>query len=238
MCMRVVVTRRWAMVACGLLLGVLVCFPITAWARGNHKAGKNSNSNSTAAPANTAAVNAAQTQVTDAEDALANAQSALQAVTGPLKAAFEASPEMTAAISEVDNATAAQNAAMASLDASLANDVNYQAALKKKTDASTQLESLRNSGASQDQIAAAALEVLNCGTEVNRIRAAAQASDPQLAKTRIALSAANEKVLALRQQFQNGLPNNPQWAAAKKAVDDAQANLSTAKGALASAQGT
>jgi chromosome segregation ATPase len=182
-----------------------------------------------------AAVDAARTQVTDAQAELTKANKALDDLVGPLRAKFESSPDMVAALAALKDAQADHDKAAATVAAALANDSNYQAALAKKDVAQDKLDKLRNDGGSQDQITAAAAEVMDVGSTAAQIRFATENGDNNLVQARAKLTAADAKISELNHQFQESLKSDPQWTEAKKAIDDANTKLIAANKSLEAA---
>jgi chromosome segregation ATPase len=202
----------------------------------NNNSNTNNNNSPPPPPPNTAAIDAAQKQVNEAQKAVNDAQAAFDKVVRPLRQAFNESPEMTAAQAALKDAQGAHDAAIADFNTSLAGNADYQAALKKKADAVQNLQSLKDAGAPQDQIATAAMDSLDAGSAAGKIRSAAEQADPKLAQTRDDLNAADAKVADLKKQFEQSFRTNPDIAAAKKTVDDAKTKLTTAENALVSAE--
>ena len=150
-------------------------------------------------------MDAARKQVTDAQAVVDKDQAALGKIVGPLRAEFESSADMTAAQAGLKDAETEHTAAETSLTTSLANNPDYQAALKKKSDAAAKLTSLRDSGASPEDIATAATAAMDAGSEAGKIRLAAETADPQIKQSRADLSAAEAKIADLRKQFQDSI---------------------------------
>lgn len=77
-------------------------------------------------------------------------------------------------------------------------------------------------------VAESARSVIAAGQTMHRLEAAALASDPKATDAQAALSAANAKVAAMRADFDKSLKSDPDWLAAKKALDDARQKLASA----------
>ncbi len=161
------------------------------------------------------------------------AQSALNLVVQSLKTAFDQSPEMAAALAAVQDAQAAEKAAVAVVDGALNNDAGFQAASRKKDDAETALSQLQHAEAKPDDISTAAQALMNTSAVVTKLQSDAESADPKVVQSRTNLTAANEKVNALDKQFENSIQTDSKWMSAKKTLDEKTAALTAARAALA-----
>ena len=180
---------------------------------------------------------------------LAKATDKLCLVAGKLKAVWEAKPEVAAAIHAADAARIAYDAASAPVLASLETRSDYKAAQAAKDAAEKRVEAARtgdstssdsssadSSGSTTpDSVATAATDALVARNALTQIRVDALAGDPKAAAAKQTLTAAADKLNAMRAEFDESIKKDPAWASARKEVDDAQAKVNTETAALAAA---
>jgi hypothetical protein len=145
-----------------------------------------------------------------------------------LNDAVEQSDAVVAAKKAVADATAELQTAADAVKAKLANNADYKAALAKEASLRTELDNLRNSNATQDQISAKATEVFDAGSATSKIERDADATDPKYVDAQKKLTDANTALTAAR----NNAKNDPSVTALKQARDDAQKKLADAQAKL------
>jgi DNA repair exonuclease SbcCD ATPase subunit len=192
-------------------------------------AAKHGGNNSRPAPAapppqvtnNTATIQADQKDV-DADKA------ALTKANKELNEAVEQSAGVVAAKKDVADATAELQAEADVVKKKLASDPNYKAAVAKETALRGQLDDLRNSNATQDQISDKAKEVFDAGSATSKMEQNADALDQKYVDAQKKLSDANAALTTAR----NAAKNDPAVTALKSARDDAQKKLADAQAKL------
>ncbi|HTW94676.1 MAG TPA: hypothetical protein VMD30_07790 [Tepidisphaeraceae bacterium] len=145
-----------------------------------------------------------------------------------LQKEFETSPEYKAAATELDQAHQALDNARQSVVDQVQGDPRYQ----ELTDKHDRLgEVIASGGLTTRDLYDLAQRKMEYGSDAMKIEAAAlnNSSDVQSARSR--LVAAQQKMDDLRDRFQTTLYQNPQWASAKQAMDNAQVNQAAAQGA-------
>jgi hypothetical protein len=194
--------------------------------------------------------------VTDAQKALAadraelsKATEQLGLVVGKLKAAWEAKPEVAAAIHAADAARIAYDAAGAPVLANLETRSDYKAAQAAKEAAEKRVDAARsgestgsdssaadsNGSGSGDSVATAATDALVARNALTQMRVDALAGDPKAAAAKQTLTAAADKLNAMRAEFDESIKKDPAWVSARKGADDAQAKVNADTAALAAA---
>ncbi|MGN6368184.1 MAG: hypothetical protein ACTHN5_07995 [Phycisphaerae bacterium] len=147
-----------------------------------------------------------------------------------LSDAVEESPAVTAAKSAVADATAELEAAAKGVKDKLAENPDYKAAAAKEQSLRTELDNLRNTNATQDQISAKATDVFDAGSATSKIEHDADEKDPKYAAAQKKLADANANLTAAR----NAARNDPAITPVKQARDDAQKKLADAQAKLES----
>jgi chromosome segregation ATPase len=162
-------------------------------------------------------------------NAVAEARANLNAVEARLKAAFESSPELTAAQANVDQARDALDTEKNRVVAGLADDPDYQAAVQQRKTAQAAIDQAHEStDVSQDQIADLAEQSMQAKTAVNKMESQAMADDSAATAAKSKLASATSDLATLREKFADSMKTNPDWIAARKKLDDAIAAASAA----------
>ncbi|HUO09073.1 MAG TPA: hypothetical protein VM008_12275 [Phycisphaerae bacterium] len=152
------------------------------------------------------------------------ASAALAMANKDLNDALEQVPSVIAAKKAVADATLELQTAEDADKATLADNAAYKAAEANESKLRVELDDLRNSGATQDQISAKATEVFNAGSVTSKIERDAETADPKFVAAQKKLADANTALTAAR----TSAKNDPSVAALKQAHDDAQAKLTAA----------
>jgi len=188
----------------------------------------------------------AEKQLTAAREAYKQANDKLGSVVDKLKAAWEAKPEVAAAIHATEAARVAYDAASNPVLANLENRSDYKAALSAREDAEKRVEAARSgdsdSSSSSDSsgdgesIAQAANDALVARNALTQIRVNALSGDAKTVAGKQTLSVAADKLNAMRAEFDASIKNDLTWSSAKKEVDDAQAKETAAQAAYDAAE--
>ena len=156
-------------------------------------------------------------------DAIAQAQANLDAVIRRLTAAFETSAEFKTVLDDVDRSQLAYDAAARPVVANLAENTDYQTAVQQSQDAAKAVDAARESPDTSEQaISELAKRAQELRAAVIKIKNDALAADPQVQSANAKLAAANAAIRKLRQQFQVSMTNDPDYVAAKLALDQAR----------------
>ena len=145
-----------------------------------------------------------------------------------LNDAVEQSAGVVAAKKAVADATAEVEEAGTAVKSKLATDANYKAGVAKEAALRGQLDDLRNSNATQDQISAKATEVFEAGSATSKMERDAEALDPKYVDAQKKASDASAALTTAR----NTAKNDPAVTALKQARDDAQKKLVDAQAKL------
>lgn len=198
--------------------------------------GTGGNGNQPATPVDDSPVKNAAAAANTAHDAQRKAETALNDLTRKLTNEYEQTPEMKSALDEVHAQQAAYNAASKAVTDKLASSAEYKKAAADKAAADAKVAKLRADTASPDDITAASNDALAKAAVVSKLQLDAVNADPNAVEARNKLATANQKAAELRKTFTDGLANNADWSAAKKAVDDAKDASKQADQALADAR--
>jgi hypothetical protein len=160
-----------------------------------------------------------------------------------LREESEKSPEMTQALADVKAAQADYDAAAKPALEKVHATAEYKAAADAKVRDQSQIDQLRGTPGNEAQISTLAQDAMTQASTANKLEADAVAKEPSALAAKAKVAAANAKLSELRGQVNGSLTKNPDWIAAKKAVDDAiqklqtaQANYNQESGKLSSAQ--
>jgi len=175
---------------------------------------------------NPASTQPATESLSQAEDILNAAQFKLSAVVSRLKAKFNASDAMVAAKKAEGDQQVAYDQAESAVASKLASNPDYTAAVAKRDAIQKQLDDARDAG-DQDKIASLAYALLDANGEVTKQEHAASTSDTATAQQLQQLQTAHQAVVQLQATFLQTMKDDPDWQAAKAAVDAAQKNLDT-----------
>ena len=197
----------------------------------NNRNNRNNTANTQpATPANSAA----SQELVTLRSAYDKADTACSDLIAKLTKDFEATPDMAAALSALKDATDKLNTAKAPVIEKVKASAAYQKALADHEDAANALDKLRNDGADDAQIQAAALKVFEFDAASDKMMADAFAASPDVVAAQAVFNAAQTKVNQMRADFRKSLDTNTDVANAKSARDDAQKALVAAQQRLAS----
>jgi len=150
---------------------------------------------------------------------LAKAVADLQDLDKKLKGEFEASPEYTQALADVKQAQTDYDAAAKE---ALAGNERYTAGVAAQKDLESKLDAARKNSDERASIATLAIDAMNNRMAVRHLEEDACAADPKARDAKTKLKTAQDALSKMRHDFQASLSTNADYAAAKKAVDDAR----------------
>jgi len=211
------------------------------WAAHKHPSGDSANAppptpTQTAPPASQPSI-ASQNKAADAAALaeLTKAKQALEDLTTQQWAAFQQTPDWTAAQSKLDGAKSDLDDSRKTASASLANNPDYQAALAAKQKAADDIAALRATGdATPDTLLPLANAALQANSKIRQMQNDLIARDPGVQAASEKVTAAQHDLDLLKVKFQNSLSADRQYAAARAAVDLAQTHYDDAHAKLAS----
>jgi DNA polymerase II large subunit len=148
----------------------------------------------------------------------ANAQ--LVAVTAKLRAKFEETQDYKDAAAEQQTAHTDYNAAQKSVQESLASNPQYAAALEARKQAEDKLAAARSE--SPETVPQLATEAMKARVAVKDIEKNLGGKDESLVKSKAQMDAADEKVAKLHASFEASMKTDPDYVAAKSALDAAR----------------
>ena len=166
-------------------------------------------------------------QLMKARADVTKAQTALDTLTAKLTSDYEASDEYTAAKKALADAADALNAAKVPVLAALKDAPEYKGALADEADAAKKLADLKASDSPRTQINAANDDLFKLSAVNGKLETQAYAADPGVQSAQTALQTAKENLNKLKTGFKASLPENADYAAAKKTLDDAQTKLAS-----------
>lgn len=184
-------------------------------------------------------VDSSAVDVAKAEDAAAHteltkAQTALSEITKKFQDTFNARPDVVEATSKVASSKAAYDAAAAPVLAALTSSADYQTARATADEAKQNVETVKTDpSATPEMRMTAAKEALTAKDTLTKMRAAALASDSKASAARTDLTTQTQALTALHQQYDDSLKQDPDYASAKSAFDDAKAKATAADQKLA-----
>ena len=169
-------------------------------------------------------------EVTAAEAAVTKDQAALNDITEKLRTQFDASPDVTAANAGLKSAVTAYDAERQSLLAALQSKPEYKQALADKQEAQKKVDELhKTEGSSPASIAEAATASMNAGKVLSQMEADALAADTKAVSLKSDVTAASDKLTAMKKQFNDDLAKDQNWSTAKATLDADQAKLADAR---------
>ena len=126
---------------------------------------------------------------------------------------------------------------MTTLRTSLSGNSDYSSAVNAKKAADKKLAALReDTTPDQEQMTTLATEVLKDGGVITKIETDAAAADPTASAAKARLTAAAQEVAKLRQAFNESMKGNPEWASARKSLDEMKTKLSADEAAFTAAE--
>lgn len=147
------------------------------------------------------------------------------------------SAPLSEALAALRDAQLAHERADAVVADSLEHNPDFKAALAYKADIERRLGVLRDSGAGNaEQITGMATEAMSWGQRATRIQGDAESGDPNVVQTKAALVEAARRVAATGGIADQTLRSDPQWQAAKQALDAAKTSVAAAESRVAGAQ--
>ena len=162
---------------------------------------------------------------------------AVSAAHGKLMKGFDTKPETVEANKKIVAAKQAYDAAAAPLLKALEGKPEYKAEQEAVVKADQDVTAVRaNPEATAQQRMDAAKKALDARNEVSQARTRALAGNAEVAKAKSDLDEATAALNKLRADFETSIADDPDLAAAKKALDDAKARTKDADDKLASAQ--
>ncbi len=187
-------------------------------------------------PIDTTQVKSAQSDLAAARDDQKKAEAALADIVRRLQATFDSSGLMKTAMEQLRSAQGGYEAASKVVVDKLANNADYKKAVADRTAADAKAIKLRQDGGSPEDINASLNDALAKAAVVTKLQQDAINADTPASEAKAKLAAANQQIAELRKQFTDSLKDNPEWAAARKTVDDAKDKVKTCESALADAQ--
>jgi hypothetical protein len=148
----------------------------------------------------------------------ANAQ--LQTVTANLRAKFEETQDYKDAAAEQQTTHTDYNAAMKSVQDSLASNPQYTAAVEARKQAEDKLAAARTE--SPESVPQLATESMKARVAVKDIEKTMGGKDEALVKSKAQMDAADEKMAKLHAGFEASMKTDPEYVAAKSALDAAR----------------
>lgn len=189
------------------------------------------------ATAQSAQLAEAKQKVADAQNALTEANKNLLNVKDKLKADFLSSEEVSPLVDELAKAQEAFEAAKAPVIEKARAGADYQAALKAKTDASEQLQSMRAAkSASPEQFADVNKQMTQAQSKMDALEADAIKSDPAVSQAKTVQESAKKALDAKLAEFNSTLNGNSELEEAKAAIETAKQDLADAKKQFAEVQ--
>jgi hypothetical protein len=177
------------------------------------------------------ALEKARGRVVVARAALSKAQEDFSTATRTLKAAVESRTAVVAAANTEKNAAAAHNAAIARALDQVRGQADYQTAKAAVATAMERQEALKAiTTSSSDALLAAAQATLTAKAALAKLENRATTSDARVAATKKSLTDATEMLSLARDA---ALKQDPQWLAAKEAVESALANAAATEKVVA-----
>lgn len=168
----------------------------------------------------------AKAKLAVAQGKVEHAQDAMSALLIQLRKDAEASPAIADAVTALKQAQADYDAATAPILLKVRATPEYTSALADKQAAAKNVLALQAEvPPNQAEITKAATMVLNKGHAITQLESAALAADPTAAALKEKLNAANSRLLKARYAAEQSIKTNPELAVAKKAVEDAQAEV-------------
>jgi hypothetical protein len=152
-----------------------------------------------------------------------------------LRREFADSPDYKSAIQDVQDAQDALDAARTPVLTDIAADPHHADLAGKYANVS---RILSEGGLPLRDLLDLAARKMEYGTAMHLMEAAALGNDPAVRAARDRLVTAQRKVDGMREKFDSTMYQNPRWAAAKQAWDNAEISLAGAEGAVVGANVT
>ena len=145
-----------------------------------------------------------------------------------LKRNFETSPEYKSALQEVNQAHDALDSARKPIFDQVSGDPHYKELSEKREKVSTILS---EGNLAPRDVLDLAMRKMMYGSEMRRMESDALNNDSGVQSARNRLVSAQQKVNDLRDKFEGTIYQNPQWAAAKQALENSRVAAAGAEGA-------
>lgn len=191
------------------------------------------------------AVVTAKKAVLDAQLKVKQARDKITQTRDTIELTFQTKDDWVAAKKALADAKAQYASALKPVLAALQKNAEYQKLLEKRKAAQDTIETLkaapRGSGsadqkAQDDDMSAAAGDMLNSGFALNKMETEARDADPALAAAKDAVDDAKKTFDALEAQVTVAMQSDPQYIQEQTELTAAQAELATARTSLASAE--
>jgi chromosome segregation ATPase len=179
---------------------------------------KADDANKDAAPAQDTPTTAPSFVASQSDIQKANAQ--LTAVTAKLRATFEQSQDFKDTAAEQQQAHADYEAAQKTIADSLANNPQYASAVEERKSAEAKLAAARTEA--PENVPQFATEVMHARGAVKDMEKTLGAKNDSLVQAKTKADAADEKVTKLRSAFEASMKSDPDYVAAKSALDAAR----------------
>jgi len=187
----------------------------------------------------------AKKAVLDAQLKVKQARDKIAQTRGTIELTFQTKDDWVAAKKALADARAQYAAALRPVMAALQKNAEYQKLMERRKAAQDTIETLkaapRGSGsadqkAQDDDMSAAAGEMLNAGFALNKMESDARDADPALAAAKDAVDDAKKTFDALEAQVTAAMQSDPQYIQEQTELTAAEAELLTARTSLASAE--
>lgn len=206
------------MMSTGLAAGVAMAFTAGSWA----KRGPEVDSVNQTLDTSDANDMANSATASPRDQAIADAEAKMTAAAAKARATYEATPDWTNAMAAYLQARSDYNSALTQANKNLMSNADYAAAVDARDKAEAQLDTLRSNGASGDDIASAAAAAMAARTQVTKMKGPALATDAGVMAAQGKLTAATAALNQQRVQEQAAVDADPDYQAAKKALEDAK----------------
>ncbi|HET6250501.1 MAG TPA: hypothetical protein VFE47_22630 [Tepidisphaeraceae bacterium] len=172
-------------------------------------------------------------QYIEAVQAKKQADKAFDDITNKLLAGLDHNSTYAAAQKDADAAQTAFDAMNESALTSLRNQPTYKAELAARDAAKADLERARTTGqASDEEKTTLALAVMRHNTAIHKMEASASKTVPGFAAARSKAMSAQARLAQVKAGYMKQVSQDPQWVAAKTAMEQSHAKLSEAEVAL------
>jgi chromosome segregation ATPase len=216
---------------------VLSCIALLGSAAWGQNRPNKRNAPAAPTPPSHQAIDDAAKAVADARGQATKAESTLAELVAKLRKDQEAAPEVAAALKAVKEAQETFDTARQPVLDELGKQPEYQAAVAAREALKARVRDAQAATApNPDTLRDLAVQVMNADSAVGKLEAAALALDPKVKQAQEKLDAAATALAALKAKGEEAVKQNPEYASAKKALDDARTQLAAAERALAQAQ--
>jgi chromosome segregation ATPase len=178
----------------------------------------------------------ARSKLEELRKALTAATAKFAEVSKRLAADLEKNPPTSDLAKAFDEARKANEAALEKALVPLRQSPAYQVTLKSAQDAAAQIEAVRKSGAAgPDEIASAAAFARDRESAVKKLEAQVTDADPACQQAQVKLTAAIVTLRDQRAKNDAAVLQNPEYVAAKKAMEEARTAANAGQAALTAA---